>query len=178
MRRSAIGSLQSATSKIAGEAAPHPRLSTAGCRLPSLVGASAPLHVAEEVAVRRDHNRGASFKRGVVGAHRAVEGGEFRIAAVSAGEDAGAFGFTLASRALGFFLRGGADDGGVAFAFGADAAGDLLTLGTHALVDAFLRFRRQVGLADTDIDDADAQFGGGGGVEVVFDGLHQLRATP
>src|SRR5690606_12985805 len=49
MRRSAIGSLQSATRKIAGEAAPHPRLSTAGCRLPSLVGASAPLHVAEEV---------------------------------------------------------------------------------------------------------------------------------
>ena len=111
-----------------GEAALSPRLPTANCRLPRLVSASPALHVAEEVAVRWDHDRRAGFEREVVGAHRAIERGELRIAAVGACEDAGAFGFTLTAGAFGLLLRRGADDGGVALTFRTDAAGDLLAL--------------------------------------------------
>lgn len=100
------------------------------------------------------------------------------IATVGAREDAGAFGFTLASGALGFLLRGCADDGSVAFIFSADPASDLLTLGPHALVHALLRFRREISLADANVDDTHAEFGGGGGVQTVFDLLHEFGAAP
>src|SRR5688572_516092 len=143
----------------------------------ALVSTATALHVAEEVAIWRHHDRRVGVDRRVVGAHGAVERGEFRVAAVGAGEDAGAFAFTFTAEPLAFLARGGENDGGVAGAFGADAAGDSLTLRAHVFVHPFRVLGRQVGLTNADIDHTHAEFGGGGAVEVVLDRLHQSGAA-
>src|SRR5439155_10942703 len=108
------------------------------------------------------------FQPRLVGLHRAIEREEVGIASVGIGENAIALGVALAAGpfALGLRLREqhrdvairlGADLLGPLGTLGAVLRGLLLTLGLHALVDRLAVLLRQVGAADANVDDGNAE---------------------
>ena len=143
-----------------------------------LAAAAAPLHVAEEVAVGRDDDRrvwrrARCRRRASSGRTRRIPDRGHRRAAKMRARSASPSPRRRSDSCCAVARMMAASR----CAFGADAAGDLLALRAHALVDTLLRLRRQIGLADADVDDAHAEFGGGGGVQVVLDRLHERGAA-
>src|SRR5262245_38625072 len=124
------------------------------------------LEEAEELALRRQDQRGAAAERGAIRVQRALEGIEVRVAAVRLGEDVRSLRVARAAHHLPRLLRVGEDDLHVLVRLGADFARLLVTLGTellrltlalaaHAAEHRLLVLLRKVRTLDADVDHLD-----------------------
>src|SRR5271166_5789789 len=147
--------------------------------------------IAEEIGLGTDERAGRPAVRPaaeavLIGLHRAVEREEFRVRAVSFGEDAVALAVAFAADLLGLLLSLRCDDGDFAVRFGLDLLAllrslrtigcrPLLALGLHAAEYGLRVLRRQVGALNAHVDDGEAKALGAGD-HLVADVGHQRVA--